>query len=135
MPIGCGRKRIVWASALAAAAALASSTAVAEWTDSDDAVVSQFAGVLALARDCGKLDEYGPVLSKAFASYLDAHATTEADRRHAATVGAASLSDAAKEIQQSPNRDMYCMMAGGIVMNFLKETAGTASPSDPDEDP
>jgi len=141
MAVSPARVRIRSAGALLAiAVSLSASTAAAEWTSADDDVVSQFAGVLALARGCNKLDQYGPILSKAYAGYLDAHATTAADRKHAADLAVTSLEDAAKEVEQSPNREMYCLMAGGIVLNFLRETAGpddggdaSSSDSDPDQ--
>jgi hypothetical protein len=129
------------AGALAAAAvALPSSRSMAEWTGADDEVVNQLAGVLVLARTCDKFDHYGPLLSKAYSSYLDAHATTRGERKHATDVAIAAVDAATTEAKASPNREMYCLMADGIVLNFLHQIAsaddsGTDMGTAPDAEP
>ncbi|HTO83364.1 MAG TPA: hypothetical protein VMQ73_14060 [Methylomirabilota bacterium] len=135
------RSSAVLAAALVAAAvALSPSRGMAEWTGADDEVVNQLAGVLVLARTCDKLDRYGPVLSKVYAQYIAAHAATSSERKHATDVAIEAVNEATDEAKDNPNRQLYCLMADGIVLNFLRQTAsaddtGTdTTPDTPDAD-
>ena len=124
---------------VAAAVALLPSHGWAEWTGADDEVVKQLAGVLVLARACDKLDRYGPVLSKVYAQYIAAHATTSSERKHATDVAIEAVNEATDEAKDNPNRQLYCLMADGIVLNFLRQiaSAGDDGPADtpPDTTP
>src|SRR5262249_43831474 len=132
------RSSAVLAAALVAAAvALSPSRGMAEWTGADDEVVNQLAGVLVLARDCDKLDRYGPLLSRAYAQYIAAHATTSGERKHATDVAIAAVNEATMEAKDNPNRELYCRMADGIVLNCLRKTASaddTGMDATPDAD-
>jgi hypothetical protein len=123
---------------LAAAVALLPSRSMAEWTGADDEVVNQLAGVLVLARDCNKLDRYGPLLSKAYAQYIAAHATTSGERKRATDAAIEAVNEATDEAKDNPNRELYCLMADAIVLNFLRQTASaddTGTDTTPDTTP